>query len=159
MGACHRIGFIHRISLDERTGCWNWRGPVDKGGYGKTKYNGKFISAHRLSAILWLRIDRNDPRQVMHKCDNPSCFNPKHLAMGTRSENALDSVHKGRQNQIRKTHCKNGHPYNVENTRIIRRPDRFPQRHCKICEAASMKKYFQKKKGERPSAEILHLVK
>ena len=96
MGACHRIGFIHRISLDEPTGCWNWRGPIDKGGYGKTKYNGKFISAHRLSAILWLRIDRNDPRQVMHKCDNPGCVNPDHLRIGTYSENVLDSISKGR---------------------------------------------------------------
>ncbi len=33
---------------------------------------------------------------VMHTCDNPGCFNPNHLTVGTQSENIQDSVNKGR---------------------------------------------------------------
>jgi hypothetical protein len=33
---------------------------------------------------------------VMHHCDNPQCFNPAHLAIGTNAENVADMFRKGR---------------------------------------------------------------
>lgn len=39
----------------------------------------------------------SDGEVVMHKCDNPTCFNPSHLEKGTSSENTLDRNRKGRQ--------------------------------------------------------------
>jgi len=39
---------------------------------------------------------------VMHKCDNPPCVRPDHLAVGTQAENIRDCKRKGRISRIAK---------------------------------------------------------
>lgn len=79
--------------------CWPWQGALQYG-YGRgraTKAGGrKMFMAHRaVYENVNGRIE--DPELVvMHACDNRACCNPEHLSLGTKKDNALDMVAKGR---------------------------------------------------------------
>ncbi|MEK4185654.1 HNH endonuclease signature motif containing protein [Paenibacillus sp. FSL L8-0494] len=82
----------------------------------KTDENGCFvITSHRINGDGYSYFYRNSRHQrvhrfiyeecygeipdelvVRHKCDNPSCINPEHLELGTKSENSHDSIDRGR---------------------------------------------------------------
>src|SRR5690348_11009685 len=92
--------------------CWEYNLQRNAQGYGKVKWLGKTIGAHRVAAAICLGAPLQGREiQVCHKCDNPPCFNPKHLYIGNASTNALDSIFSGRHKEARKTHCPKGHPY------------------------------------------------
>jgi len=150
-----RIGLIERIRLDVN-GCWNWRGTVNAKGYpDKIRHwqTNRKMRAHRIAACLWLGLGPNDPRHVLHKCDNPSCFNPKHLFLGTNRDNQLDSVAKGRHGNVKKTRCPQGHFYSKENTSVRMRMiggDLRLVRKCKACARDYTRLYLLKKNGGLP---------
>lgn len=80
------------------SGCWNWVGTTvgsKTHRYGHFRLDGKLILAHRAS---WLLHGGEIPNglHVLHRCDNPLCVNPKHLFVGTRSDNMMDMTAKGR---------------------------------------------------------------
>ncbi len=87
------VRFWNKVKKEE-SGCWNWIGAL-RSGYGIIKIDGKLISTHRLSYIL---TNGNIPEGmfICHKCDNPKCVNPDHLFLGTRSDNMIDALNKGR---------------------------------------------------------------
>jgi len=86
--------FFKKIILDSRSGCFLWTGKRDRKGYGRTYYHGE-IRAHRIAWILNYGQIPNG-LHVLHKCDNPSCVNPKHLYLGTNKDNVWDKVNRGR---------------------------------------------------------------
>ncbi len=88
------------IIKDPETGCWNWISATVSKGYGVLSVNGKMQYVHRL---VWEREHGPIPNgmQVCHSCDNPRCCNPEHLFLGTRSDNMLDMVNKGRDRNFR----------------------------------------------------------
>lgn len=79
--------------LDPVTGCWNWTGArrTDRPGceYGKITI---YVEGRRMKAIAHrvsyqeFRGPIPDGLEVDHTCTNPSCINPAHLQLATRSE-------------------------------------------------------------------------
>lgn len=84
-------------------GCWEWMAfrnptrPCEISGYGRFQIGKRGYLAHRVSWRIY-RGEIPEGMCVMHKCDNPCCVNPKHLSIGTLSDNAVDKVEKGRAN-------------------------------------------------------------
>lgn len=115
-----RQRFFAKVMKARKTSgyCWLWTGAV-RGRYGNFWFAGKDTVAHRASYMLF--VGPILPGMlVTHKCDNPLCVNPSHLALGTMSDNILDAVRKGRHNSqtrperhpnlLKKT-CPRGHAY------------------------------------------------
>lgn len=78
-------------------GCWGWRGSIGHGGYGH--FHGIHStprSAHRWAYEEFIGTIP-EGMQVCHTCDNPPCSNPRHLFLGTVSDNMRDKIAKGRQ--------------------------------------------------------------
>jgi hypothetical protein len=74
--------------------CWIFNGAVAEG-YGRIKVDGKLRQVTHVIHEMF-KGPVGDGLQVCHTCDVRRCINPKHLWVGTRSENMLDCVAKGR---------------------------------------------------------------
>lgn len=101
-GEIAREGFSGRfwskvsIPANVISDCWLWRATSGHlFGYGQTFKNGRREAAHRAA---WIELNGPIPAGlfVMHRCDNPRCVNPMHLALGTARENMTDKITKGR---------------------------------------------------------------
>lgn len=130
----------------EKTGdCWNWTGGRGGDGYGHFyAENDSRVMAHRFS----YRIHNGeipDGLIICHRCDNPSCVRPDHLFLGTHLDNVRDMFSKGRNvsGMGKRTHCKNGHPFDEDNTLV--QPGGW--RRCRACRHLSYVKRVAKKRG------------
>lgn len=76
--------------------CIEWNKGKDRDGYGHKKKHGKTFRVHR---IVYEQNFGPIPKGlfICHKCDNPSCINPKHLFLGTPLDNVKDMINKGRK--------------------------------------------------------------
>lgn len=77
------------------SGCLEWTGYMDDDGYGLVSYKG---SPRRVHRVAWELV--NGPIEpgvkILHRCDNPSCFELSHLFYGTHQDNMDDRARKGR---------------------------------------------------------------
>ena len=91
--------------------CHVWTGAFWSNGYGRIYYEGRDCRAHRLSWEIANERRVPDDMFVLHQCDNPACVNPKHLRVGTHSDNMRDRSRRGRHpvghqaSQSRLTEC------------------------------------------------------
>lgn len=126
-----RIPLLNQIEIDLSTGCWNWKGAHTDKGYGIVRYNGKNILVSRLIAHIFLGMLLGGVECALHQCDNPKCFNPFHLFVGTKADNNRDMVSKKRDRYSGRSSCKHGHLFSLDNT-IIRRGSRV----CLTCQTS-----------------------
>lgn len=120
--------------------CWEWVGGKSRG-YGSFSYQGKIRKAHRFAYELLvgpipegLELDHLRPF-----CSTRACVRPDHLEPVTHEEN---SSRVGR----RLTHCKRGHEFTPENTRvqIVRqRGKTYRWRKCKTCQREGVKRFVE----------------
>lgn len=85
--------FMAKVNTSKNaTGCWLWTGSKTSSGYGQFWNGERTIQAH------WFLLPSYPPRgkEACHSCDTKLCVNPKHIFIGTHSENMKDCVVKGR---------------------------------------------------------------
>jgi HNH endonuclease len=83
---------IDRRGEDE---CWPFVGARTTKGYGCIGIGQRVYLAHRVVYVL--AIGAIPPSLfVLHRCNNPSCCNPKHLYAGTHQDNMEDAKRNGK---------------------------------------------------------------
>lgn len=129
--------------------CWLWTAVKTPSGYGHFRVENYVAKkyAHRLSYEQY--VGPIPPGLcVLHRCDNPSCVNPKHLFVGDYKANNQDKSNKGRHHNQKKTHCPLGHAYDLEKKLKGGRTSRG----CSICRNASIRKYMRRIRAEKKIA-------
>lgn len=117
--------WLRIVSAVERNdeGCWLWQMHINKYGYGRLsrKKAGDTSLAHRISYEQFVG-PIPDGFQIDHLCRVRNCVNPAHLEPVIYVENR-------RRRAVHQTHCKNGHPFDDQNTYI----QSDGARACRIC--------------------------
>lgn len=88
--------FWYKVACAGEDECWTWHGALSPGGYGRFCYHNGLYQAHRVS---WEIANGTIPDRlyVLHTCDNRACVNPKHLFLGSHTDNMRDMDAKGRR--------------------------------------------------------------
>jgi hypothetical protein len=105
--------------------CWIWTGYKNHKGYGQFRDPGHPVIAHRWSYEHFIGPIPEGMQLDHFKCHNPSCVNPYHVRPATALENIRNAL---THNSV-KTHCKRGHEFTPENTRILK----GNRRMCRTC--------------------------
>lgn len=123
--------------------CKVWDGCKNADGYGRINRDGRVQNIHRYTMEKHLGRKLEPTECVLHDCDNPPCYELAHLYVGTKKQNARDKVARGRHISANalKTECKNGHPFNSDNTYLNKNTG---QRTCKPCRNARARKRYRK---------------
>jgi hypothetical protein len=132
------------VDKDGPGGCWLWTKALNIHGYGKFSLAGRSVPAHRCAYALFVG-PVPEGLDIDHTCHNIDadcaggrtclhrrCVNPAHLEPVTPRENVL----RGRTfvaDNVAKTHCPKGHPYDEANTRRYK-----GGRVCRACDRARL---------------------
>lgn len=139
--------FRSRIEKRAADECWPWLGPL-RNGYGYLCDVKRAIYAHRFAYELAYGPIPNGT-QIHHTCGCKTCMNPAHLTTLTLREHITlhrQEVLAGAK-RLRKlpTHCKHGHLYTVENTRLAK----DGSRQCKTCQRIWARAAYHRKRAKQ----------
>ena len=89
--------FHEKYVINPQNDCWEWQGNRVGIGYGALggARGGKSWMAHRYSYTHFVG-EIPEGMVICHRCDNPSCVNPKHLFAADHHANMRDMAQKGR---------------------------------------------------------------
>lgn len=82
------------FEIPDTNECVEWQGGKIKG-YG-SKRDRQAKRTDYVHRQVWVQVNGPIPvgLEVMHRCDNPPCYNPKHLILGTHADNMADRANK-----------------------------------------------------------------
>ena len=90
---------IERYALEMRDGeCWLSSKKPHKTGYTCIGSGGNNCSTLLMHRVAWEAHNAEpipEGMVLMHTCDNPACFNPEHLVLGTQKDNIVRRYGKG----------------------------------------------------------------
>lgn len=121
-----------RCVVSER-GCWEFQGFLFDNGYPGGSYRGKGGRLHRF-AYMAAKGPIPTGHDVCHSCDVRHCINPDHLWTGTRQQNLMDCLLKGRHHHDQVTHCPRGHDFAIHGRAINTGKGTGKGRQCTACE-------------------------
>ena len=113
---------MSKVEKNNSSGCWIFKGGIDRSGYGRIKIGKHNLGAHKVAYLIMVGDYDQSSFELMHKCDNPACVNPSHLKPGTHKENIDDCISKGRhlsQRFINRSAHHQWHPIAIFSTRKL----------------------------------------
>jgi len=88
------IEFLSKFIVNPKSGCWEWQKGFNSNGYGRIKFEGKNIGAHRYAYKHYIG-EIPDNLMVLHDCDNKKCCNPFHIHKGDGFQNHKEARDRG----------------------------------------------------------------
>lgn len=85
-----------RTVANPATGCHEWMGSVDRGGYGQIGLGSGGVGKTHRVAYETAHGPIPARMHVLHQCDNRRCVRVDHLFLGTNNDNVADRHAKGR---------------------------------------------------------------
>lgn len=128
--------FLAKVEKTET--CWLWTAWIERNGYGRFWLDGRQHGAHRVAYELYVGpIPAGF--EIDHLCRVKHCVNPGHLEAVTAAENVRRMAVVRTPYQSLMGACRNGHPYDRENTIVT------PSgRACATCKRDASRAHYER---------------